>query len=275
VTEKRGYLVKEGGSTVKNWRKRWFVLRGNAVYYMKTPEDVTPLGTIYLEDIIAVETTTEKPSQNFVFMLKGQDNSRTWYLSAASQEEMKSWITAIKQCIQTNSSTKSPVISERYAIVECFVQKGVRIQGEVPPQLLGSISHGIPSDKKKYDEQRGWYCEKHVPICSVLNVFTAYGWQLETCYESLQLAQNEKDGPQVVNVALFSKRIHAKKSLPSKPTKELPPKPILRNSNEPTTAAEAAPKMEQRKSLFGPGSLLANDEEMVNLMKEMGLEDLI
>ena len=34
-------------------------------------KDSTPLGTIYLEDISSVEVTTEKPSQKYVFTLKG------------------------------------------------------------------------------------------------------------------------------------------------------------------------------------------------------------
>lgn len=36
-----GWLIKLGGSglTPKNWRKRWFVLMNNTVYYYKTPSD--------------------------------------------------------------------------------------------------------------------------------------------------------------------------------------------------------------------------------------------
>jgi len=68
------------------------------------------LGTIYLEDIRTVEPTNEKPSQNFVFSLKGQDNSRTWYLSAASQEEMNSWMDIIKRCLNHSNTPQHNVI---------------------------------------------------------------------------------------------------------------------------------------------------------------------
>lgn len=107
--EKRGYLVKEGGSTVKNWRKRWFVLRGHAITYSKNPEDPTLLGTIYLEDVAAVEPTNERPSQKHVFRLCGHDNARTWYLSAANEADMKDWMAAIQRALGSDSKPRSSV----------------------------------------------------------------------------------------------------------------------------------------------------------------------
>jgi len=36
---KRGWLTKLGGQGFKkNWRKRWFILEDNYLYYYKTPE---------------------------------------------------------------------------------------------------------------------------------------------------------------------------------------------------------------------------------------------
>lgn len=48
MIEKQGYLVKRGG-IVKNWKKRWFVLRGNILYYYSAPDQKEPLGFIPLE----------------------------------------------------------------------------------------------------------------------------------------------------------------------------------------------------------------------------------
>lgn len=34
--EREGYLAKQGGR-VKTWKRRWFILTGNCLYYFKTP----------------------------------------------------------------------------------------------------------------------------------------------------------------------------------------------------------------------------------------------
>lgn len=109
--KKSGYLVKEGGATVRNWRKRWFVMSGNAISYSKTEEDLASLGTIYLEDVAAVERTDERPLQQNVFALRGHDKARTWYLSAASEEEMVAWMDAIKQAIAEEEALRATVRS--------------------------------------------------------------------------------------------------------------------------------------------------------------------
>jgi cytohesin len=35
--EKKGYLVKQGGR-IKTWKKRWFVVKDNCLYYFRTHE---------------------------------------------------------------------------------------------------------------------------------------------------------------------------------------------------------------------------------------------
>tara|TARA_R110002050_G_scaffold220087_1_gene355978 strand:+ start:111 stop:521 length:411 start_codon:yes stop_codon:yes gene_type:complete len=59
--EKRGY-IKKRGENVKNYRKRWFILKGDLLYYFKTEQDSTPLGVIPLpseKDSIVLEDEDE------------------------------------------------------------------------------------------------------------------------------------------------------------------------------------------------------------------------
>lgn len=46
--EKAGYLTKQG-KTVKNWRKRWIVLKNNHLHYFKA-KDVCRVVNLILED---------------------------------------------------------------------------------------------------------------------------------------------------------------------------------------------------------------------------------
>ena len=55
--EKTGWLTKQG-EKVRSWKKRWFVLRNNVIYYYSSPKSKTPKGVIPLMDIMAVVTTT-------------------------------------------------------------------------------------------------------------------------------------------------------------------------------------------------------------------------
>lgn len=49
------YLLKRRPSgLVKGWKKRWFVLRGDHIYYYKKQGDDSPLGAIYCADIFDV-----------------------------------------------------------------------------------------------------------------------------------------------------------------------------------------------------------------------------
>lgn len=52
----QGYLTKEGGKH-KSWRKRWFILTDNCLYYFKNPSDKEPLGIIPLENLEIRECT--------------------------------------------------------------------------------------------------------------------------------------------------------------------------------------------------------------------------
>ena len=49
------------------------------------------------------------------FRFSGQDNSRTWYLSASNQEEMKSWMDVVKQSIVSNSPQKYTVRNQQFS----------------------------------------------------------------------------------------------------------------------------------------------------------------
>jgi len=53
---KEGYLIKQG-TKVKNWRKRWFVLKNDTLTYYKVRGDSLPAGEIDLKQAVSIGTT--------------------------------------------------------------------------------------------------------------------------------------------------------------------------------------------------------------------------
>jgi cytohesin len=54
---KKGWLDKQGGK-VKTWKRRWFVLNGNCLYYFEFTADKEPKGIIPLENVEVKEVET-------------------------------------------------------------------------------------------------------------------------------------------------------------------------------------------------------------------------
>ncbi|XP_004347791.2 hypothetical protein CAOG_03966 [Capsaspora owczarzaki ATCC 30864] len=88
-----GYLTKQGGS-VKTWKKRWFVLRGNAILYYRTQDAKTPLGIINLAASIGTAEISI-PGHQFAFEIATRDRN---YLCVASfKDELDGWLDAIRR----------------------------------------------------------------------------------------------------------------------------------------------------------------------------------
>uniref|UniRef100_A0A673XRT4 Rho GTPase-activating protein 24 n=1 Tax=Salmo trutta TaxID=8032 RepID=A0A673XRT4_SALTR len=101
-----GWLRKQGGF-VKTWHTRWFVLRGEQLYYYKDEEETKALGTILLPG----NRVTEHPSNGdeggkFLFEVSaGGDRERmtanheTYLLMASTQNDMEDWVKTIRRVI--------------------------------------------------------------------------------------------------------------------------------------------------------------------------------
>lgn len=90
--DKEGYLEKKGDLN-KGFQKRWFVLKGNLLFYYERKGDKDPLGMIVLEGC-TIELAEDV--KNFMFMINfSSSGSRTYCLSAHSQDLMESWMKAL------------------------------------------------------------------------------------------------------------------------------------------------------------------------------------
>ncbi|XP_030242048.1 cytohesin-1 isoform X3 [Drosophila navojoa] len=121
--DKEGWLWKQGGSKplhrYKSWKRRWFILNDNCLYYFEYTTDKEPRGIIPLENISVREIQDRsKPHCFELFATGGADiikacktdsegkvveGKHTVYrMSASTEEDQQEWIKRLTQSISHN-----------------------------------------------------------------------------------------------------------------------------------------------------------------------------
>lgn len=101
-----GWLRKQGGF-VKTWHSRWFVLRGDQLYYYKDEEETKALGSIFLPgNKVSEHPSSGEDGGKFLFeVIPGGDRERmtanheTYLLMASTQNDMEDWVKTIRRVI--------------------------------------------------------------------------------------------------------------------------------------------------------------------------------
>ncbi|XP_062995441.1 rho GTPase-activating protein 25 [Elgaria multicarinata webbii] len=103
---KAGWLKKQR-SLVKNWQQRYFVLKGQHLYYYKDEEDLKPQGLVRLHGSAVREVAaTSDEVGRFVFEIipgNSGDQNRTgqdaYVLMANSQADMEEWVKSLRRVV--------------------------------------------------------------------------------------------------------------------------------------------------------------------------------
>uniref|UniRef100_A0A2K5DAH3 Rho GTPase activating protein 24 n=1 Tax=Aotus nancymaae TaxID=37293 RepID=A0A2K5DAH3_AOTNA len=103
---KCGWLRKQGGF-VKTWHTRWFVLKGDQLYYFKDEDETKPLGTIFLpgNKVLEHPCNEENPGKFLFEVVPGGDRDRmtanheSYLLMASTQNDMEDWVKSIRRVI--------------------------------------------------------------------------------------------------------------------------------------------------------------------------------
>ncbi|KDR23106.1 sesquipedalian-1-like isoform X2 [Zootermopsis nevadensis] len=90
--DREGWLIKRGDVN-KGYQKRWFVLKGNLLFYFEKRGDKEPVGVIVLEGC-TIELAEDEEQFGFKIVFHGTDN-RSYALGAESQESMEQWMKAL------------------------------------------------------------------------------------------------------------------------------------------------------------------------------------
>merc|ERR1712137_552271 len=97
--DKDGFLTKQGGS-IKTWKRRWFVLKGDTIYYFKTQKDPEQTGEIKLEK--TTTCTTEGKKKGKVYFAVNTPN-RKYMIHADTEESANQWVERINKAIEALS----------------------------------------------------------------------------------------------------------------------------------------------------------------------------
>ncbi|XP_040051624.1 sesquipedalian-1 [Gasterosteus aculeatus] len=92
--DKTGFLLKKGERNTA-YHRRWFVLKGNMLFYFEERDGREPIGVIVLEGC-TVELC--ESAEEFAFAVKFDcAKARVYKMSAESQAAMESWVKALSR----------------------------------------------------------------------------------------------------------------------------------------------------------------------------------
>ncbi|KAK1118510.1 hypothetical protein K0M31_014821 [Melipona bicolor] len=90
--DREGWLNKRGELN-RGYQRRWFVLKGNILFYFDRRGDKEPVGMIVLEGC-TIELAEDEEQFGFQIVFHGPNN-RNYALAAESQESMEQWMKAL------------------------------------------------------------------------------------------------------------------------------------------------------------------------------------
>ncbi|XP_075050386.1 SH3 domain-binding protein 2 isoform X2 [Mixophyes fleayi] len=109
-----GYLHKRGGKQLQlfKWPLRYVIIHKGCVYYFKSSTSATSQGAFSLNGYNRVMRAAEETTSSNVFpfkMVHISKKHRTWYFSAASEDERKKWMLQLRKEIDHYHEKKETI----------------------------------------------------------------------------------------------------------------------------------------------------------------------
>jgi hypothetical protein len=98
---KEGVLTKSDPS-FKSWKKRWFILQDNLLYYFESKKKARPLGTVMFSNIRDVKMSDDKIGKANCFLVITDE--RTYPFSADTENEMLDWMNPVRVLTKLHNS---------------------------------------------------------------------------------------------------------------------------------------------------------------------------
>jgi len=107
--KKSGYLFKQGG-LVKSWKKRWFVVRGDSMYYYDDSKSLQQKGSFCITNCIAQEAKNKTQRENSFAIYDVDNKSRTYFLQALSPNDYDDWVNFLNIYISEDLTVENGII---------------------------------------------------------------------------------------------------------------------------------------------------------------------
>lgn len=136
--DQEGILLKKGTRNT-SYHRRWFILRGNLLFYLEHQEDRTPLGLILLENCQVEPRLGATEPYAFTILTPGAEGTegrRLYKLAAENQEELGAWLWALAGVSWRRLATLLPQLEAQY-------QELCQAAGQEPsspPDSCGSLA---------------------------------------------------------------------------------------------------------------------------------------
>lgn len=110
-----GYLHKKGGSqfSLMKWPLRYIIIHKGCVYYFKSSTSAAPQGAFSLNGYNRVMRAAEETTSSNVFPFKivhFSKKHRTWFFSAASEDERRKWMRHLRREIDHYNDRKEALL---------------------------------------------------------------------------------------------------------------------------------------------------------------------
>ncbi|XP_023975005.1 SH3 domain-binding protein 2 isoform X1 [Physeter macrocephalus] len=159
---KAGYLHKKGGTQLQllRWPLRFVVIHKRCIYYFKSSTSASPQGAFSLSGYNRVMRAAEETTSSNVFPFKIihiSKKHRTWFFSASSEDERKSWMALLRREIGHFHGKKELPLdaSDSSSDTDSFY-------GAIERPVDISLSP-YPTDNEDYDDEDDSYLEPDCP----------------------------------------------------------------------------------------------------------------
>ena len=93
----------------------------------------------------------------------------------------------------THTHTESQLPDVKYATIEVFLNRGLRVNGDIGPALAAQLS-STSGNTKNHSDEKGWFTDNYIPHATLLNIFTQHGWSLATAFQSNSIPPGSSSG---------------------------------------------------------------------------------
>ena len=140
--DKEGYLQKKGDLN-RDFQRRWFILKGNLLFYFLKKQDREPQGVIVLEACSVQVSHHGRYCFDISFDGAG---TRTYVLGADNDDEMQSWMKAISHASYDYLKT---IVAELQKRVDYLTSSSAQHSKAQGMDILGAVGSGSPTSRPK------------------------------------------------------------------------------------------------------------------------------